>query len=1033
MDNNNSTVIPINNTPAADDSSPQVARKSFQLRALGRQKVSYQSRQWFTNICCVSVCPLMMVIISSVLGIVVKGLLENQIVVDEFVYCSKLNGMDQLNMPIYNAADPRLQHTGPDGIGGATRNNITHTNFLPPDGITSAALSSLGVNNNPCVRWFGKQYPYSEPYERDPKILPGFFFDLDSTFIPQPSGGWLNPTNFAKSILPLSSYQLKMNYLYSFDSSIDSKSVGTLEDNGVFTDFTKLPASFSINPPYFPANSTNGLLGTIENRIWLNVDRTQLLNARPNTTVAFQAKVVPWYNKTDGSTERAIDDILGKTIRRVLDNLSTINKTAVSSLTAVSQEDYLNFLSSVADVLQELPYGGVFFRAIDHVAKKYGITFSIGSDGRISQSSGFPRAGIRQLAALTELDNAILRSGNASLANATITQGLRAFPKFANTAVVFPISSVIGSILYPFGISFLIPIFTIMLVKEKEDRILIMMKMNGLKTSTYYLAHYAHWYLLHILSSAVFIIAGYVANQDYFRRTSMVLIIVQFFFWGHAQTALAFLFSSIFSKSRTALVVSFLLVLLSVIISMAFPTLFPNGVPAAFFLWPPFAFYRILSLTNNAAISTRDRPYTLGILLDRGREHNNALVVMIIATVLFLLLASYLQVVVPSEFGVAKPWHFPVSSTYKRLTKKKSKKGEWSGKIVEPDFAELEGEDEDVKTERARVLAPEFNEDSFPLVMKTMRKEFGGRKIGKKIAVKNVTLAVEKGIVAGLLGPNGAGKTTLINILTGLFEPTAGQAKIGGFDIVSERDDVYRVIGVCPQHDILWDDLSVGEHLLFYSRLKGIDRKDEKRVVDEALTTVALLDYYGRLSKNLSGGERRRLCIAIALVGNPSVVFLDEPTTGLDPEVRRLIWNIVNEAKKDKTIVLTTHSMEEAEVLCSTIGIMAKGGLRCLGPQLRLKQLYGSGFKIFFISEESATANACKYIESLLPEGWQKIDAFATNTSYEFNPSPGIISKLFYEVEKNKANYGILDWGLSQTTLEEVFLRIIAEADAEAD
>jgi ABC-type multidrug transport system ATPase subunit len=119
--------------------------------------------------------------------------------------------------------------------------------------------------------------------------------------------------------------------------------------------------------------------------------------------------------------------------------------------------------------------------------------------------------------------------------------------------------------------------------------------------------------------------------------------------------------------------------------------------------------------------------------------------------------------------------------------------------------------------------------------------------------------------------------------------------------------------------------LTVEEHLLFYARLKGIEESKEKKVVDASMKTVALLPFRDRLSKGLSGGEKRRLSIAIALIGDPAVVFLDEPTTGLDPEVRRLIWNIIHDAKEGRTIVLTTHSMEEAEVLCQRIGIMAKG------------------------------------------------------------------------------------------------------------
>jgi ABC-type multidrug transport system ATPase subunit len=185
--------------------------------------------------------------------------------------------------------------------------------------------------------------------------------------------------------------------------------------------------------------------------------------------------------------------------------------------------------------------------------------------------------------------------------------------------------------------------------------------------------------------------------------------------------------------------------------------------------------------------------------------------------------------------------------------------------------------------------------------------------------------------VFGLLGPNGAGKTTLISILTGLYPPTSGDAFLAGFNVHTEIEKIYQNIGVCPQHDILWEDLSVEDHLYFYARIKGVSPKDEKAAVTASLETVSLTDFRTRTAKGLSGGEKRRLSIAIALIGFGKVIFLDEPTTGLDPEVRRLIWEIINKAKQGRTIILTTHSMEEAEVLCQRIGIMSKGALRCLG------------------------------------------------------------------------------------------------------
>ncbi|KAJ3058158.1 hypothetical protein HDU98_005722, partial [Podochytrium sp. JEL0797] len=339
-------------------------------------------------------------------------------------------------------------------------------------------------------------------------------------------------------------------------------------------------------------------------------------------------------------------------------------------------------------------------------------------------------------------------------------------------------------------------------------------------------------------------------------------------------------------------------------------------------------------------------------------------------------------------------------------------------------------EDDDVRAERARVDANQYS-SSAAIVMSHMKKVYPSRKgAGPKIGVRDVTLAEEKGVIFGLLGPNGAGKTTLINILTGLYESSGGHARLAGFDIKTETSEVYKNVGVCPQFDILWDDLSVEEHLYFYARLKGVAGRQEKEAVEESLAQVSLTALRSRLSKRLSGGEKRRLSIAIALVGSPTVVFLDEPTTGLDPEVRRLIWNIIQNAREDKTIILTTHSMEEAEALCQRIGIMAKGSLRCIGPPLRLKELYGTGFKLSFYSLAEDTERACAFVESILPVGWKKVDAFSTNTAYEFPAASNAIAGLFAEMEKVKEANGILQWGISQTNLEDVFNTIINDDDA---
>lgn len=185
------------------------------------------------------------------------------------------------------------------------------------------------------------------------------------------------------------------------------------------------------------------------------------------------------------------------------------------------------------------------------------------------------------------------------------------------------------------------------------------------------------------------------------------------------------------------------------------------------------------------------------------------------------------------------------------------------------------------------------SQSNFPLVISHASKSFGGHE-----AIKNISLSVQSREIFALLGPNGAGKTTLINCVLGLYRLSSGNAKIRGFDILGEQDQVYKHIGICPQSEILWPDLTCREHLLFYSRIKGIDQKNEKAAVMRCLEQVELLAEQTKPAKELSGGQRRRLCLAIALVGSPPVVFLDEPTTGnffgspadlvgLDPHIRR--------------------------------------------------------------------------------------------------------------------------------------------------
>lgn len=210
-----------------------------------------------------------------------------------------------------------------------------------------------------------------------------------------------------------------------------------------------------------------------------------------------------------------------------------------------------------------------------------------------------------------------------------------------------------------------------------------------------------------------------------------------------------------------------------------------------------------------------------------------------------------------------------------------------------------------------------------------------------KIAIKDLTLNLYEGQITVLLGPNGAGKSTTLSILSGLFPATSGEAYVNGYDISRQIVQIRKSLGLCPQQDLLFNYLTVSEHLYFYCVIKGVPRKMCLKEINCMLSTFNLLEKRNAFPESLSGGMKRKLSIMIALVGVSKVVILDEPTAGMDPVSRRATWSLLQEFKQDRTILLTTHYMDEADILGDRIAIMVKGALRCCGSSVFLKQIYG--------------------------------------------------------------------------------------------
>ena len=301
-------------------------------------------------------------------------------------------------------------------------------------------------------------------------------------------------------------------------------------------------------------------------------------------------------------------------------------------------------------------------------------------------------------------------------------------------------------------------------------------------------------------------------------------------------------------------------------------------------------------------------------------------------------------------------------------------------------------------------------------------------------AVNDVYLEVETDQLVAMLGHNGAGKSTLINVLTGVLSPTAGYGTIAGFDIEDEMEEIRKLTGYCPQHDILWSELTAREHLRLFAWLKGVPKAQIAATIDQKLDEVSLGEVGDALVGTFSGGMKRRLSVAISGIGSPKLLILDEPTTGMDPISRRQVWWLIQKLKKDRVILLTTHSMEEADVLGDKIVVIVEGKLKCIGTSLYLKNQFGAGYRISIVTSSPSATKAI--IQSALPS-LQLLDESANSLVFTtqgnrdfFHLFEALEGETVADLEDLTGR--VNDWGISHTTLEEVFMRVTGKQQGES-
>ena len=622
----------------------------------------------------------------------------------------------------------------------------------------------------------------------------------------------------------------------------------------------------------------------------------------------------------------------------------------------------------------------------------------------------------------------------------------------------------------------------IALVTERQTGQRQGMRNAGMLESSFWISWYLWEVVTNFMTSSFIVLFGMMFQFRIFLKNNYGLTFFLFFLFQMTMTSLAFIFFAFMRRPQAAVSIGFFVyflgyIMIAVVVSgWPYDGSYENGLNYVFYMILSIFPWNLLAkgLTDfGDATATKESP---GL---RWGERSSYCVTedftsvrfipgtyikpncsmpldeifkwLTVEMFVFMLLAVYLDNIVPNEYNNYRPFYYFLDPSY-WLTRGWNAMDHFSGIVAEKATSDAAGRsasarNEDVVQEenelvdklRRIVSGQEGLGNASETQEGTAMSVFGMKKTyssplnpcGAKFkAVKGVWLSVDEGQIFCLLGPNGAGKTTLINCLTGVLKATSGDALMYGYSVKHELDKIRTFLGVCPQFDTLWDTLSGREHLEIFATLKGMSSEEAKVEAEQKLEMVQLSKDADKPVGQYSGGMRRRVSVAISLISDPSVIFLDEPTTGLDPVTRRHMWTVIQEAAKGRVIILTTHSMEEADILGNRIAILSKGELHCIGSSVRLKSSFGSGYKLLVQLDKGRMRQDPTHKEEVIAKlnpaiGFMPIDESNDTITYSLNHEDSEVAREVLEkVEQYKEELGLQGLQLNLSTLEEVFLNV---------
>uniref|UniRef100_A0A8C6NMZ2 ATP binding cassette subfamily A member 5 n=1 Tax=Nothobranchius furzeri TaxID=105023 RepID=A0A8C6NMZ2_NOTFU len=541
-------------------------------------------------------------------------------------------------------------------------------------------------------------------------------------------------------------------------------------------------------------------------------------------------------------------------------------------------------------------------------------------------------------------------------------------------------------------------------VAEKEHRLKDTMTMMGLYNTAFWLS----WGLLYAaLVTAMSILMALIATvTSLFPNSDFFIIFFLNFLYGISSIFFSFMLTPLFKKPKFASTVGSMLTVVFGCMSLFVVLMkdFPQPLVWLLCLLSPSAFS--IGIAQVVYLEAQGYGAVFSTLTSGPYPLYVPLFMLAVDCVLYLLLAVYLDQVIPGDFGMRRSLLYFLKPSY------------WS-------------KDRKRYVEVSSVYDAEAN--GAPAGEELDSHYHDAAHLFLYIYFKGLTFDIYEGQITALLGHSGAGKSTLMNTLCGICPPTNGSATIYGSPVaeVAEGSEMKQLVGICPQFNIIFDVLTVEEHLKIFAAIKGIPPADVKTEVTKVLKDLDLEKIMTAQAKNLSASQKRKLSVGIAILGNPKILLLDEPTAGMDPCSRHQVWSLLKKLRAGRVIVLSTHYMDEADILADRKAVISQGQLKCVGSSLYLKIKCGVGYHLrMSVSEgcnaESVVSLVNRHVPKAKLSRQHEAELTFTLPFESMDTFPGLFSEL-----DSQPKLGIINYGVSMTTLEDVFLRLEAENEVD--